>query len=215
MKFFHVLVAFFVMVGVTGAFLVGRHLQRSTPREARTEVIIPSGGESVASDDVARLERALARTEARLVQMEAKQPQPPSGASEPAEAPPKAVVSTPEEIAERFRERAQAFSSERRDDSWAAKEEGAISKATESALANGEQYKVESLSCRNSMCRMEIALAGDSERKFGIGISSQLADSDIKGFHFVPLRHNDDGTEVLEVLAFRRGYPMPGDVEAQ
>ena len=216
MKLFHGLVAVTMVAGVAGAFWVGRHSQRSVPPHGESsEGAEPVRGQSETGDDIARLERALGKTQDRLARMEAKQLQSPPAASDPGDTVPKAVTLTPDQIGEQFLARGKAFVSEPRDNGWATQEEQMLSKATQTAMANGQKYTVEYMGCRTTMCRMEVSLSGEDEHRFGVAFSGQISNSDIAGSHFFPLRRNEDGTEVLQILAFRRGYPMPGDQEPE
>jgi hypothetical protein len=101
--------------------------------------------------------------------------------------------------------------SEARDDAWARQEEHVLSNAAQTAIANIEGGKVEGITCRTSICRMEVVVANEeAQSRFGILFSQQMIHSDMMGFHSTPLGRRDDGTEATEGLLFRSGYSMLG-----
>lgn len=212
MKITLFLVPLTLAAGMAGAYWAGRHFQPSPVAEASVGAR-SDNDESGVGDDIARLEGALARTQGRLAQLEARGGGSPTATVSPAAAAPKQQPQPPtrEQLEQQFEARSKAVSSEPRDQSWAGQEEQAISSAVKAAMADGVPYKIDSLSCRTTICRMEISHANALiQQQFASDLTIQMANSDALGYHFRPIGPKDDGTQALEVLLFRRGYPMPG-----
>jgi hypothetical protein len=116
---------------------------------------------------------------------------------------------TRDRVLDEFKLRARTFKSEPREEAWAKQEEGKINSAATATLPKGAN--IESVACRTSLCKFEIAFPSlEDQRPFGQGFSHAMDSEGILGYHFEQLDQRTDGTYPLEILIFRRGYPMPG-----
>lgn len=211
------------VVAVAGAAWIGRttRLSRTAAnRSDSTRSENPSGLDDIHSN-VASLEAALAHTQERLKQLEANQraAETPAAPSAPEPTPrPKLTQAQMEEARQKvdmeYKLRAKTIASEARDEVWAQRAEDRINAATKVALPDGA--KIESVSCRTSLCKFEIAFSKqEDQRPFGSAFANGMDAEGLRGFHFDELDQRADGTYPLQVLVFRNGYPMPGFNDAQ
>jgi hypothetical protein len=202
-----------VLGGLMGAFWIGRESRRS--RLVANEHVEPDPtGEANPSEtqaiqgEMARLEAALARTQERLKHIETTKAKPeeavPASAAASTQQQP-----TPEQIAQEYDFRARTFDSEPREEAWAKREEEKIASAAKAALP--VEAKIENGSCRTSLCKYEIAFSDpEARRPFGQNFSHTMDSEGLLAYHFAELDQRSDGTYPVQVLIFRRGYPMPG-----
>jgi hypothetical protein len=170
-------------------------------------------------EQLAGLDAVLSQTQERLRRLEAKSVVSPKPESVAQQLHDKAVgrAISQAQLDEEFLARSRSFPGEARDDVWANSEEPRLVAAAKSAIPENINYKIESAVCRTGTCKMLIAHTSLSDRdSFSLPFGGELGQQpDIAGVHYQKLEPRPDGTFPMEILTFRRGYPMPGIGESR
>jgi hypothetical protein len=121
-----------------------------------------------------------------------------------------------EKLAERQARQAARFDAvlkeEPRDRSWAPGYESEIENAVRASMISGHGPTVERVSCRTSVCRLELAYATqDTQRQFLETFPAHRPPMTAARWTNNP---SSDGTGKLTVDFIREGYPIPGAEES-
>lgn len=197
-----------VALGVLGVLA----LRRQTPHEGEESVSRSESSEELRPNEhLAGLEATLARIQQRLGRLEAKQLEsnrpsaPATSVTTPSHLP------TSDELEEQFTSRSGSAQAEPRDEAWAKPEEERLRKIAEIPLPSGGRSTVEKLSCRTSICTMQLAFPSfEDSRTFPKSFLAGMRPDEMAGSHFKELHQRPDGAYLVEILVFRQGYPMPG-----
>jgi hypothetical protein len=206
-------VAFVGLVGAAGYSLYS--LGRSAGRPSKTTAFASqsaSQASSTSENDVARLADQLSATQRRLDSLESTAKRPPEPEPPKATAPPARRPVSREEMERRQARRVErveeAVQSEPRDASWAPTFEKEIQQAVQDAAGAAGSYSVKALSCRTSVCRMELSHQNESDQlaflqKFQTHLPYAAAT------HLGPVQRGD-GSFTTVAHFVRVGYPIPG-----
>jgi hypothetical protein len=177
---------------------------------------------SDSTNEIAVLRSALANAQQRLDSLETKQATAPTQAA----AAPSAAVPDPSDTIDpqNVHDRAvnkvaamqERFATEPPDRSWASGAERHLRDSALMAAGNSSKFSITNLSCRTSICKMDISQASMSDQQAFVQkfpFNQEL--KDLAGMHFAAPEQRPDGTLAVVAYMFRRGYPMPGAEEPQ
>jgi hypothetical protein len=105
-----------------------------------------------------------------------------------------------------------ALTDEPRDRSWAPGFESALQDSVEATVVKGQGPTIESVSCRTSVCRLQLAYATqDIQRQFLEEFPAHRPPMTAARWTNSP---SSDGTGKLTIDFVREGYPVPGTEES-
>jgi hypothetical protein len=193
---------------LAAGYSLGHRAQGADPKTPQAT----AASTSQSDRNIEQLAEQLSSTQRRLASLEsagAREDQSASSAqpeARPAPAPPSA-----EEIDRRQAERVEqievAVQAELRDASWAPGFEKEIRQAIQVA-GEGATYTVKSVTCRTSICRMEISHP-DQQGQYAFLQQFQHNLPDVAVSHLQPTQ-GSDGSFATVAHFVRKGYPMPG-----
>jgi hypothetical protein len=202
------------LVGLLGAAGYSLYsLGRNAARPSKTTASQSAPQESpTTANDLARLEDQLSATQRRLDSLESTAARPPEAEPAKSAAPPARPRPSREEMERRQAQRVErveeAVQTEPRDASWAPTFEKEIQQAMQTAASAGGSYSVKALSCRTSVCRMELSHPNQRDQvAFLQSFQTHLPYA--AATHFGPVQHGD-GTFTTVAHFVRAGYPIPG-----